>query len=313
MLTRLAPLPLLVLAMAGCAVRPVHPSPTRLAPWTQSLRSRQPDDAFASVYRAGHRWLVFVGAVHDNEINSKTFRLIGQAFDSYRFKHVIVEGYPTSRGANPHDLLREAVEAATPAGFQPGGETVPAERGAIAQKAQIWGGEPDDSDVKAYAVAHGGGEADVLGFDVLRALPQWLRERQITTLADPRLSTLVDSELARQRLRLGIDPIILAGSKAWRAWYAMNSGHVLDDSFSIEEVGPLADGPYATNRIAAIIAQARDAHLHRLMIEKLNSGGSVLVVYGGSHLMMHRPALADAIGKPCYEGDDLRKSVSACR
>ena len=188
-------LAVLSLLLTGCAAQPVFsPATDRLAPWTESLSAQQPEDAFASVYRVRNRNLVFIGAVHENQVDSKTFRLIGQAFDHYRFGRVIVEGYPTSRGANPERLLQEAVEGATADGFQPSGETVPAERGAIRQGAQIWGGEPDDLNVKRYAMERGIAEADILGFYTLRVVPQWLRERQILTPTDPRLNELVDKE-----------------------------------------------------------------------------------------------------------------------
>lgn len=311
----MAVLLVITIGLTACVTRPVIVSPAadRLAPWTASLSAQQPDDPFVSVYRIGARHLVFIGAVHENRVDSGTFRLIGRAFDHYRFGRVIVEGYPTSRGANPDRLLKEAAEPATPDGFQPSGEAVPAERGAIAQNAQIWGGEPDDLDVKAFALRRGITEADLLGFYVLRMVPQWLREREIASPADSRLAGLVDKEMTRQRMSLAMAPTVLPDPGAWQRWYRTIQGRALDGRFSTEEVGPRVDGSFATNRIASIVAEARDAHLHRLMIRQLNEGASVLVVYGGSHLMIHRPALASAIGKPCYEGGDLTRSVSACR
>lgn len=309
-MTRSSFLPLLSVLLVGCfAQAALSPAIHRLAPWTERLSAQQPDDAFASVYRVGDRNLVFIGAIHENQVDSKTFRLIGQAFDHYRFGRVIVEGFPTSRGANPQRLLREAAVATSADGVQPGGETVPALRGAIRQGAQIWGGEPDDLDVKRYAIERGIAEADLLGFYVLRTVPQWLLERQISSATDPRLTALVDNELGRQRQQLAVGDSVLSNAVAWKGWYAKVQGRELDDRFSTEEVGPRVDGVYPTNRIGAIIAEARDAHLHRLMVGQLNEGVSVLVVYGGSHLMIHEPALGKAIGKPCYVGDDLAQSV----
>lgn len=105
----------------------------------------------------------------------------------------------------------------------------------------------------------------------------------------------------------------LAGFSEWAAWYRALNQKPIGAGFVTEEVGPLADGRFGTNRIAYAISRARDAYLHELMITHLNAGGSVLVVFGGSHLMIYRPALDAALGPPCYVGIELERAASACR
>lgn len=306
--------PILAALVAGCVPNlALVPQVDHLAPWTDALSKKQPEDAYVAVYKVGGRHLVFVGAVHENQIDSPTFKMIGEAFSLYRFDQVIIEGYPTAKGPNPARLLAEGQELAKTGGFQPGGETVPSVRGAVRQGAQVWGGEPEDADVLTYATERGLTRADVLGFYVLRVIPQWLRERQISQPTDPRLTDLIEKELARQRPLLGITSGEIPDAEAWHDWYRRVQGHRFNDQFSTEEAGPRVDGVFPTNRIGAIVAEARDAHLHRLVIGKLNGGGSVLIVFGGSHLMVHRPALQNAIGRPCYLGASLAQSIKACR
>lgn len=304
----------LLLFLAGCASPILRPAPEKLEPWTTSLRDRQPEDAFAAVYRKGHQRLVFVAAKHSNRDDSLTFRLIRDAYATFKFQTVIAEGFPTSRGANPVSIFEYvAKNGTTPDGFVEGGETVPTALGARQANANLWGGEPDDVVLKAQLVAEGLKGADLLGFYVLRNIPQWIGERKIEHAGDPRLKPLIEAALARNRAMLQLPPDVLANHAAWSRWYEDLNGKPLGIDFVTEETGPLADGKFGTNRIAYAVSRARDAYLHKLIIRHLNAGESVLVVFGGSHFMIQRSALDAAVGQPCYLGTQLAGAASSCR
>jgi hypothetical protein len=303
-----------LLLLSACAASPLRPATEKLQPWTTHFRDQQPDDAFAAVYKRGAHRLVFVAAQHANRDDSATFRLIREAYANYDFDTVIAEGFPTSRGANPASIIKYAADnGANADGFVEGGETVPTVLGARQEKANLWGGEADDVDVEAHVLADGFSAADLLGFYVLRSIPQWIGERKIDDAGDPRLQPLVEGALARNRATLQLPNFVLANYAHWAAWYSALNRKPIDAGFVTEEVGPLADGRFSTNRIAYAISRARDAYLHKLIISHLNANENVLVVFGGSHLMIHRPALDAAIGRPCYVGTELVRSVSACR
>lgn len=304
----------LLLFLSGCAVAPVRPATEKLEPWTRSLRDRQPEDAIVAVYKWRRQRLVFVAAQHANRDDSLTFRLIREAYATFKFQTVIAEGFSTSRGANPVSLYKYAAENGPKAdGFVEGGETVPTVLGARQEKANLWGGEPDDVQLKAQLVAAGLTGADLLGFYVLRNIPQWIGERKIEHAADTRLKPLVEAALVQNRAALQLPADALATYAAWARWYEDLNGKPLGVDFATEEVGPLADGKFGTNRIAFAVSRARDAYLHKLIIHHLNSGESVLVVFGGSHLMIQRPALDAAIGPPCFIGTQLKRASSLCR
>jgi hypothetical protein len=305
---------LLMASLTACVAQPLRPAPDKLEPWTTTLRDQQPEDAFAAVYRRGDQRLVFVAATHANRDDSLTFRLIRDAYSAFRFDTVIAEGFPTSRGPNPPKIFEYAAKNGPRAdGFVEGGETVPTVIGARDEKAQLWGGEPDDLDVKRQVLAEGLSGADLLGLYALRNIPQWIGERKIENAGDPRLEPLVEAVLASDRATLQLPPDVLGGYAEWADWYRRLNGKAIGADFVTEETGPLADGKFGTNRIAFSVSRARDAFLHNLMISHLQAGESVLVVFGGSHLMIHRPALDDAIGRPCYVGTDLARAASACR
>jgi hypothetical protein len=303
----------LLIVLSSIAAPHLRPAPQKLQPWTMALRDRQPDDAFAAVYKIGRKHLVFVAAQHANRSDSLTFRVIRDAYDHFRFDTVIAEGFPTSRGPNPSRILKYVAEnGPDKGGFVEGGETVPTVLGAQQQKAALWGGEADDSDVKSAVLRRGVSATDLLGFYVLRNIPQWIGEHRIDNAADPRLQALVVAALAKNRELLGVPAEVLPDFAQWSAWYERLNGKPIGASFVTEEVGPLSDGKFGTNRIAYAVSRSRDAYLHNLIISHLNADESVLVVFGGSHFAIHQPALKAVLGKPCYLGTDLAKAWAAC-
>lgn len=290
----------------------IRPAPEQLSAWTEALRAAQPEDAYAAAYETGDGTLLFLGAKHSTRTDSLTFALINDAYALFDIDVVIVEGFPHARGPNPARLIEWAAEKKEVDGFQEGGETVPAVRGALREGAMLRGGEPDDADIRERVLAQGFSREDLLGFYTLRSVPQWMRERRIENAQDPSMRMLIEDELAWSRERLDFAPDVLPDHDAWAAWYEGVNGKPFGEGFDPEETAPLADGPYGSNRVAAAISRARAAFLHGLIIRQLNEGGALMVVFGGSHLMIHRAALDHALGAPCYLGADLREARAAC-
>ncbi len=169
----------------------------------------------------------------------------------------------------------------------------------------MWGGEPDDAQIRDSLASQGVSSEDVLGFYTLRSVPQWQREQKIASADDARTRTLIDAELAHNRERLGLPATILPSYAAWAEWYERTNGRAFGSGFELEETGPLADGRYRSNKIAAAISRSRDGFLIDAIAERLNAGESVLVVFGASHLLIQRPALDAMLGPPCYVGSEL--------
>jgi hypothetical protein len=295
----------------GCQ-SPVRPAPEKIASWTTKLSSAQPEDPFAALYAQAGRKLIFVGAKHENNTNSLTFHLIADAYASLHVDTLIVEGPPYSRGANSQRLLDWAKRQTEINGFVEGGETVPAVRGALAQGANVWGGEPDDFIIRDSVLSRGFSSQDLLGFYTLRSVPQWIRERKILGLHDSQIRSLIEKELEHNRSRLGFSPSVLPDFAAWAQWYADTNHKEFGAAFDPEETGPLADGIYGSNRIAAAVSRSRDSFLLEIIAQHLNAHQTVMVVFGESHLMILRPALDYMLGAPCYVGNSLRSAPPGC-
>ncbi len=301
----------LILICAACA-GDLRPDPGAIEPWTAELAAAQPDDAFAAIYVRNRVHLAFMGAHHANQTESLTFRLIDDAYKSFSFSVLIAEGFPYSWGPNPQRILDSVNRATEVDGFVEDGEFVPAVRGALAQGAQIRGGEPDDGELRERLLSRGFAREDLLGFYTLRSVPQWIRERRIDGAGDARVNALLEAELEHNRGRLGLATSVLPDLAAWRAWYQQTNGRPFGAAFELEEVGPRADGRYGTNRLAAAIGDARDSFLLEKIAAHMNAGENVIVVFGESHLMVLRPALDRMVGAPCYVGVEMRDAARAC-
>lgn len=301
----------LALALTACQSL-LQPAPKKITPWTTRLRAAQPDDAFAAVYSWRGQRLVFVGAKHATRSDSHTFRLIQQAYGSFHFDTVIVEGPPYSDGANARRLFSWVERQREVDGFVESGEIVPTVRGARDHEASVWGGEPDDTEVRDRVLARGFTLQDLVGFYTLRSVPQWMREQKTAGPDDSRTKPLIEAELERSRSRLQAPADVLSSYASWAQWYERTNGKPFDASFALEEGGPLADGRYATNKIAEAIGRVRDEFLLEIVTRHLNARDNVLVVFGASHLMMLRTALSSMLGPPCYQGDDLKAARDHC-
>ena len=296
----------------GACQSPVAPRPTNLQPWTTQLRDAQPNDAFAAVYARGHQRLIFVGAKHATRTDSLTFRLINEAYASFDINTVIVEGPPHSHGANADRLMKWVAAQREVDGFLEGGEIVPTVRQARARSTDVWGGEPDDADIRDRVLAQGFSLQDLLGFYTLRGVPQWIRERKIDGAGDDRVKPLITADLEHNRQRLAVPATVLPDYAAWSEWYAKINHKPFGVAFDPEETGPLADGRYGSNKIAEAISRARDEFLLDIIAQHLNAHESIMVVFGESHLMILRSALDSMLGAACYMGSDLKAAPSQC-
>lgn len=284
----------------------------KLAVWTQALADSQHDGPELLLFQRGDRKLAFVGAKHDSDPDSRTHRLIDSTFLVFKPRIVIIEGAPTSWGYNPTRLIEVGSQRPNAQGLLPDGETVPTVRGALASGSIIIGGEPSDADVRRIVATRGVSDEDLLGFYVLRVIPQWLSQREFDDLKSTRATALIDKQLARSRAALKLSADLLPDATAWRRWRLERNFGASSDRIDIEEAGPLADGPWKTSQVGAAISRARGTHLYELTKAALAKHRSVLVVFGGSHALIQLPALERLLGAPCYRGDDAESAAESC-
>lgn len=304
---------LVVLCLGACATTAnLTLDARRLSPWTVALRDSQIEGAFVMIFRHNEQQVLLVGAEHDNAPDSATFQLIDAAFTLAPVESVIVEGTRTALGPDPAALRALSDESLDAAGLQPNGETVPTVRGALRHGATLLGGEPEEVDVIERAIGLGVTPQDIAGFYVLRVIPQWLRDGSASGPDDRRMIALIERQLARVRVSFGNRDTGLSTYADWLVWYRRTNGRDFGSGFDPEETGPLVDGPWGSNKIAAAVARARDSHLLNVIASTLAARRSVMVVYGASHALILRGALERRFGPPCYLGSDMGEARRRC-
>jgi hypothetical protein len=299
-----------LIILSGCAA---NRDTEKLAIWTRSLAASQADGPEILVFEHGKRQLIFIGVQHDSDPASSTHLLIASAFKVFSPRVVIAEGFPTSWGYSPARLLQIADEKPDAEGLLPSGETFPAVVGALRANSKLLGGEPEDEDVRRIATRLGVDDQDLLGFYVLRVVPQWVSQKKFDNLESRDASDLINRQLERSRKELGLQADLLKSADAWRSWRLVKNPRANPKIVDVEEAGPLADGTWPTSRIAASVSRARDTHLYELTKKQLNAHDRVMVIYGGSHALIQFPALAALLGKPCYRGVNAEEISRSCR
>jgi len=299
-----------LLALAGCAS---GGSSEKLAVWNQELAASQSDNPEIMVFKSGTQRLVFIGVHHGSDPNSPTHQLIASTLGLIPTRIVIVEGAPTSWGYNPPRLMEIANEKPDALGLLPSGETNPAVRGALKARGKLLGGEPNDADVRRIATELGVNDVDLLGFYVLRVVPQLVSQKKFDDLESEAAGELINYMLDLSRKELSLGPELLNDASAWRRWRLSLNPRANPKMINIEEAGPLVDGPWATSRIAASISRARDTHLYELTKAQLAKHRTVTVVFGASHALIQYPALTALLGKPCYRGAVPVDAQRLCR
>lgn len=252
-----------------------------------------------AVYAGCSRHLIYVGAVHSNDPNGKTFALVKRAFAEMTPGFVVLEGFPTALGPNPKPLVDHATSVVgTPGDAEP----YLSVRLAQASGVPFVGGEPDDAQILAEVRTKGMSAGDLFALYVLRQIEQWVREGELTAHSDPALDARIRNfALAFARdAKVGPGEIAaVATADGFKAWYKKTNALDFDAGYKPEDAWPVT-GPHRrpTNHLTVKLSDARDKHILSVIGDALTRHETVLVVYGFSHHDIQAPALEAAFGEP---------------
>jgi len=260
--------------------------------YAYDLERGEPAGPFLERFSARGLELVFLAAQHDNQRDAATFRLVDQALAGHPVGVVVVEGLRTSLGLDPPQVL-EAFERSVQGDFYPMGEPSYAALEARARGIPFVGGEPDEAELRDAARAAGFDDRDLVGFYFVRQVPQYRRSGELERTSLP---VLYAGLTAHYRAPLGLR-LADESYEAFLAWYREANGRPFDlATFDPEEAAPIEGGAFRSQRVSHAVGLARDRHVVALVDELLREHGSVLVVFGKSHLACQRPAYEAWLG-----------------
>lgn len=277
-----------------CAID--HDARIDWADWNRS------DDAVGTatfVYTGCDKRLVFIAAEHTNDPDSETFAAIRMAVaDAPDF--ILIEGVPAARGVNLPALIDYANSVE---GSPSDNEAMFATRLAVDRGVDVMGAEPDDTEVIAYAATQDINSLDVIGYYVLRQLPQMMQSGEVTGTDDPRLEEMIPNLVSYFAKETGLSPSDVSDIDTlpeFSVWYASLNGGPFKDSSPSYDASPSSNvpDPKPSNYISDTIADARDAFILERIETALSDYDNVLIIYGGSHQTVQDPALRAAFGAP---------------
>jgi hypothetical protein len=252
------------------------------------------DDPVLAMYRNHGREFAFAGVVHSSDSASPTFQMIERAFTTVRPKAVLLEGFPTSWGANPARVMKK-IAAATPDSSYEIGEDMYAARLASESGAAVWGSEPDDAELASGLRRLGFKDRDIFFASMFGPLAQDLEAKVFKGPDDPAFAPAY-AKWAMENAK-AYDPSAPTDATAFEQWFRQTYGHALtDDPQWFTRGGPGQKG------IAGAIGRAsnriRDQHMFVTAMRLLGSDQRVLLVAGRSHLSSQWRAWQAALGTP---------------
>ena len=240
------------------------------------------------IYKNKLKELQFVAAFHGVGVYSSTFQMIKKTVDLFQPEVVIVEGIHSSLGMDAPCLIKIA-KTQFSQDFQSCGESIYSIYLAHSNNFSFIGGEPDEEEIVRGCVKWGYTLQDILGFYLVRQVPQWRREGKLEVSFD----SLAEEFISVYQERLNLTQYT---KDIFYDWYIEKTGCFFNlKNVSEESSMPLESGTFL-QKISAKITMLRDEHLQKVIEQNINRFDRVLVVYGRAHHIIHRGALEEYFG-----------------
>jgi hypothetical protein len=287
----------ILLIAAPFAFADVRLDPQQIRQWNRQLDNEYPQDKpVIAHFKNGEYELFYLAAQHETNLKTPTLRLVEKLYQ-HDFKALIVEAFQRSEGQSPSWALRDAINGLKK-DFIKGGEPALSIIRANSRKIPFFGGEPDHHELYSALKARGYSDLDVVGFYVIRQIPQWIRENQNKSQL---LERNVPGFVKMFCPKFPISPC--PSLYEIRSWYKLRMDKELTADISSDEISPAADGKLFTQKISTAVGDVRDRFTLRLIEEMLNRYHQVAIVYGSGHFTTLKKSFEAALGKPTYEED----------
>ena len=271
--------------------------PAMVHSWQVYGELNEPEFPFQQIYQGCGKTLIYIAARHGNDPEGETFKLIEKSFQTNAIDFAIVEGFGSDMGVSPKDMIEYADRMkGTPGDAEPY-LTI---RLAKDADAKFQGGEPSDKQIINEVSEESISPTDLLGYYIVRQIPQLIRREQIHGPSDPRLNDVIFNMVGSfaEQTGISIDSLnAIDGITNFSKWYQATNGVSFQKGYREEDSWPSVTDPdflRTTNQIANTVGNARDHHIVGIIDDTLRKYDTVLIVYGGSHHTIQEPALKAA-------------------
>lgn len=271
--------------------------------WTFDLeRSRPFIPPYVATFERDGRRLTYVAARHvevgpGDALQHPTLRTIRDLFDQNAFDLILVEGLTAGQEASA-SLLNRASECEREAYRSGCGESFYLVNLGRRQGVPVQSVEPAPMQVRDQMKALDFSESDLLGYYLLRQIPQMRRQ---ATLDPGRFRAEARLLLERWRRAIGsADEFSLEAFEQWYGRHMPTPGNYLDVT---AEDSALHSGASAhhVQRVSAAVNRIRDQAAVLSVQAALPRHRRILLVMGSSHLLTQWPALQALLGEARFD------------
>ncbi len=283
---------LVLIFVFGCTTQPKLDS-NSIRSWSSTLSREEPfRDPYVAEFSSRSYKLFYLAAHHENKTNSKTLELVKLLIESKPIQAIIIEPISFAEGISPQfyiDYSRKGLNG----DFVEGGESAWAVLKAQEKSIPFFGGEPTHQMIFEGLIQAGYTELDVIGFFLIRQIPQWKRQKQTDSVKLEEFAPDYIKNSCR-KIRLKKCPTFFAVKK----WYKDINNKDLTSQVNKEDAAPYLDSRIFTQRISGTIGRIRDMYTVDVIEKILVEYKTVLVIYGASHFMTTSPVFEKALGHP---------------
>jgi hypothetical protein len=218
-------------------------------------------------------------------------------FRDYHPQVVIVEGLDTASELSPKSVIAFADKCET-SNYRSGcGESFFAINLARKLNVDYISGEPGEKIIKNQILKEGYSVKDLLGFYLVRQIPQFKRHQDFDLKRFPEKA---ERTLQNFRRQLSTDEKFEFSD--FKSWYSLHMSKPTDfTQVETDDSAPNGDNNATyVQKISNRVGLIRDRNIIRTIESMLNKFDRVMVVYGGSHLLTQEKALIEAMGIPKY-------------
>lgn len=251
---------------------------------------------FVTLYQNQQRSLAFVAAFHGAGHANPTFQIVQLLFKEHTPRAVIIEGVPSIAGISPRELC-EIAKRESLSSFKHCGESVYTMFLASTYSIPFIGGEPSPEELCSQVLRLGFSEEDVLGFYLVRQIPQWKRELALTSNQfQDQAKNFINfcTDILKCRQQITYDQFCIWYQEKEKRVFDFNSITEIDTAPLLEEEAPFL------RKLSSHIISIRDRHLLQLIEKMLIEYQHIAVVYGAGHYKAHRDALDRLLGQPRF-------------
>jgi hypothetical protein len=244
-------------------------------------------------YRRGGDELRFIAVAHEGGWGP-THVTIEKAWQELTPALVIIEGIDSDANSTSEKIISRRIKLCANLDSKICDEGSYAVDLATRSGVPILGGEPSEREIRKGALAAGFSIDDMLGFYVVRQIPEWTRDG---TFREENLSDRVNRFIQDCAGKFGEDTKF--DWQRFSVWYKQKTGKEFAvGQITTEDPAPIS-GPGTTiiNAISRAVENIRNKHLISEIFRVLPTYKNLLIVYGQGHLKETRPIFREKLGR----------------